>query len=65
MKQPVRVSRRQLPLPLERESQPLPAESAHEELVNALADLLLEALGEETERPTDEQGGGDESEDYA
>jgi hypothetical protein len=65
MKQLIRASRRQLPLPLERESQPLPADSAREELVNALADLLLEALGEETERPTDELGGGNEPEDYA
>jgi hypothetical protein len=65
MKQPIRVSKRQLTLALEREAKPLPAENTQEELVNALADLLLEALREETDQPTNEQRGGDESEDYA
>lgn len=65
MKQPIRVSKRQLTLALEREAKPLPAENTQEELVNALTDLLLEALGEETDRPTNKQRGGDESKDYA
>lgn len=65
MKQPIRVSRRQLTLLFGGEPKPLPAANRREELVNALADLLLEAFGEETDRPSNAQGGGNESEDYA
>jgi hypothetical protein len=52
------TSRRQLALSLDREvTHPLP-EEAHQALVAALADLLLEALGHE---PATEGGEHDES----
>jgi hypothetical protein len=52
------TSRRQLALSLDREViHPLP-EEAHQALVAALADLLLEALGHE---PVAERGARDES----
>jgi hypothetical protein len=55
MKQPVPIPRRQLALLLQRESvQPLPEET-REAVIEALADLLLEALG----REVGEHDGGD------
>jgi hypothetical protein len=58
MKRLAHIPRRQLALALQRESmQPLPEEK-HEELVAALADLLLEALGREVSEPN----GGDRDE---
>jgi hypothetical protein len=60
MKLPSKASRRQLLLPLERQAKQQPMEATRGELVKALADLLLEALGKEME-PTRESGGGNES----
>jgi hypothetical protein len=65
MERPKRVSRVQLPVYLECEARHQPAESTHEELVKALADLLLEALGEEENQAANGQRGGDESEDHS
>lgn len=61
MRRLVGKSRGQLALPLQRERQyPLPQQK-HEELVIALADLLLEALGRKVNEP--DGGGRDELED--
>lgn len=61
MKRPLGKSRRQLALALQREGpHPLPQEK-HEELVTALADLLLEALGMKVGEPNG--GARDEPED--
>ena len=57
------VSRRQLALGLESQSTHQPAEHTHEELLQALADLLLEALGEEQGGSASVPGEDDESED--
>jgi hypothetical protein len=63
MKRPPQA-RRQLALFLEREIRhPLP-EEAHEALVEALADLLLEALRKEATEPATELGERDEPEDH-
>ena len=57
------VATKQLMLTLERESgQRLPAE-IREKLIKALADLLLEALGDESGEQRNPEGGGHESED--
>jgi len=61
MKPPKGVSRRQLVLCLERESKHLSDEQTREEIVQTLAELLLEALGED--EPISAQGGADESKD--
>lgn len=54
------TSRRQLALCLDREARhPLP-EDAHQALVAALADLLLEALGDENPESARERGDRDE-----
>ena len=54
------TSRRQLALSLDHEARyPLP-EDAHQALVTALADLLLEALGYENPEPTREGEDRDE-----
>ena len=59
-------SRRQLVLSLEREVRAPPiAEEESEMLLQALADLLLGALGHEVEELASESGGGNESEDHA
>jgi hypothetical protein len=56
-----RVVRRQLQLPLEKTRMyPHPVEQMRHELIEALADLLQEALGEEAH----EQEVGGESEDH-
>jgi len=68
MKRPTGVSRKQLALPLDREVAHRTPEYIREELLQALADLLLEALGEEEEQqasePANEQGEAHESENY-
>jgi len=62
MTQPARVNRRQLQLPLEKmKVYPHPIEQMRHELIEALADLLQEALGVETR----EQEAEDEPEDHA
>jgi hypothetical protein len=61
MKRPGKASRRQLALGLPCEPKYQPAEQAREQLVQALADLLLQALGEDASQATNESGGGDES----
>lgn len=56
----------QLALDLRRETSSLPAPTASPELLRALADLLLGALGETVEEATktaSAQGGADEPED--
>jgi hypothetical protein len=63
MKPPKGVSRRQLALSLERESKHPSAEQTREEIVQTLADLLLEALGEEADESANEQRGANESKD--
>jgi hypothetical protein len=67
MKLPSRISRNQLALPLTSEIREQPSTPApmHEELVKALADLLLEALGAEVSSPAKNQGGSNEPKDNA
>ena len=65
MERPRKVSRVQLPLYLECEVRHQSAGSTHEELVKALADLLLEALGEEEDQSANGQRGGDEPEGHS
>jgi hypothetical protein len=61
MKLPLRISKRQLALPLERETTRQQAnEPVRKELIKALADLLLEALGKEVAEPVKSQGVSDE-----
>jgi hypothetical protein len=59
-----RQSRRQLVFELERKERSRPVVPTPEVLVQALADLLLEAL-REVENQESTKGGVDESEDYA
>jgi hypothetical protein len=59
-----RQSRRQLVLELGREERPRPVVPTTEVLVQALADLLLEAL-RELKNQESAKGGVDESEDHA
>lgn len=56
--------RRQLVLDVRREEKFRPVEHAPKELVQTLADLLLEALGKEMEERASTNGGRDESEDH-
>ena len=65
MKRSDSASRRQLALGLQSEPKYQPAENTHEELVQALADLLLQALGEDADQLASEPGGSDESQDHA
>src|SRR5437870_1923923 len=58
-------SRRQLVLSLEREVRVPPIAQGSEALLQALADLLLGALGQEVEERASETGGADEPEDHA
>jgi uncharacterized iron-regulated protein len=60
VRQPRRLSSRQLALSLECETTILLGEKAREEMIRALADLLLEAIGEV---PSESAGGRNESED--
>lgn len=55
MKRPIR-SPRQIALFREAEERYVPPENSHEALLQALADLLLEALGEKRVEINDEQG---------
>ena len=64
MKRPTSVARRQFALGFECQTKHQPPAQVHEELLQALADLLLEALGEEIDEPANEQGGGNEPEDH-
>jgi hypothetical protein len=56
---------RQLALTLAVPDIPPPQEDTREALLDALADLLLEALGAESHQSLPTPGGGDESEDHA
>jgi hypothetical protein len=59
------LDRRQLALALEpRDPTPLPAIPNAKGLVEALADLLLEALGAQTAQTAARQGGGHEPQDH-
>ena len=64
MKRQRSVSRRQFALGFECQTKHQPPAKVHEELLEALADFLLEALGEEVDEPASEQGGGNEPEDH-
>lgn len=56
----------QLQLPLERTGVlPHPIEQIRREMINALADLLLEAMGQEEHRNIELEEASDEREDYA
>jgi hypothetical protein len=57
-------SRKQLVLDLEYAGKAPPAQPAPEGLVQALADLLLEALGEQPRDSVKTDGGRDELEDH-
>jgi len=62
MTRPTRISTRQLALlPAQEEGAPPTVDDIREALVRALADLLLEALGEKPRSPRGEHGGPDES----
>lgn len=66
MTRPAIVVRRQLQLPLEnRVIYPHPIEHVRRELIEALADLLLEAVGAEGSELLDPMEVGDEPEDHA
>ena len=60
-----RRSRRQLVLELTQQSSPRLAAQRSPELVQALAELLLEALGGGTDDEAQATGGRDEPEDHA
>jgi hypothetical protein len=61
-----RVVRTQLQLSLEIvRVYPHPAEQVRRQAIEALADLLMEALGTEASGPTHEKELGDELEDYS
>jgi hypothetical protein len=64
MKRRANAARRQLALSLEREAKNQLPEETHQAVVTALADLLLEALGEPASRSVTEQGDDDESENH-
>jgi hypothetical protein len=56
----------QLQLPLERTSVlPHPIEQVRSEMINVLADLLLEAMGPEENGSVEPEEASDEREDYA
>lgn len=63
MKRPI-LSRRQMALFREAEERYVPPENSHEVLLQALADLLLEALGEKVAEVDDEQGDAGEHKDH-
>jgi hypothetical protein len=54
----------QLALDLRRETRELPVPQVSTAILQALADLLLGALGEGVEAEDQAKGGGDESEDH-
>ena len=55
---------RQRALLLDRETEHQPAEEIREALIQALAELLVQACGEDTGEASKTQGGRDESEDH-
>ena len=57
-------ARQQLVLYLEPKQRPRPIEYPPDGLVQALADLLLEALGEEVKEQANTKGHADESQDH-
>jgi hypothetical protein len=63
MKPPKGISRRQLALSLECEIKNLSVDQAREEIVQTLAELLLEALGEDVNESISARGEANESED--
>jgi hypothetical protein len=65
MKRPRHQSPRQLVLSLEREVRAPPILQGSEPLLQALADLLLGALGYDVEEMASESGGDNEPEDHA
>jgi len=65
MTRQTRVRTRQMTLSLAAPDRHQPIEETREALLDALADLLLEALGEEVDHHDCEPGGADESEDHA
>lgn len=64
MKQSLLKTRQQLTLCLEREARHQPEKELKLALVDALADLLLQAALEEMPQPKHAQGASDESEDH-
>ncbi|MDB5971722.1 MAG: hypothetical protein JWQ90_4172 [Hydrocarboniphaga sp.] len=65
MKQPAYRSKRQLRLSFEHKAQYEPAEDLRAALVQVLADLLLEAMGNGTSDRESQPGVGHEPEDHA
>lgn len=66
MSQLMKRAQAQLQLPLERSSVlPHPIERVRSEMINALADLLLEAMGPEENGSVGSREASDEREDYA
>lgn len=65
MKRAPRVTGRQLGLFLESRVSHQPAEETHEALIEALAELLLEAYGEEADEAHKTAGGRNESEAHS
>jgi hypothetical protein len=63
MKRTANAARRQLALSLDREIVNQIPEETQQAVIAALADLLLEALGEPASKAVSEQGGDHESED--
>ncbi len=64
MKQPSKTTPKQLQMSLYRESAPLIGESRSEELLDALAELLLEALNGETNENQNQEQKNDEPENH-
>ena len=64
MKRTTQFSYRQVPLPLQREDRPPLSELVREQVVGALAELLLEALGRESNPSISELGADDEHQDH-
>ena len=65
MKRSPKTASGQFTLPLHREASPPLDEARKEELLKALADLMLEALGGESAENQGEKEGSDESKDHA
>ena len=66
MSQLMKRAQTQLQLPLERTSVfPHPIEQVRSEMIDVLADLLLEAMGPEENEGVKSEEAGDEREDYA
>ena len=64
MKRPPKTAMGQFTLSLHREPSPVLDEKVKEELLNALADLMLEALGGEPGEHEDQKEVSDESKDH-